>query len=259
MIIHVLGPPQNFTQLFEIALAFFRSKMPLSAPTFSLILLAVFISWTPTNVHATKSRDLLAAIEEMQRSTYYTFVVLINMAPDDINIQGNVTFLMPNDRILANSTFLSYDVSQFLLRHTIPSSLFFEDLQHFPTGSMIPTLRPDTMLHVFNGGRRHFFLNNIQIITPNICTNSTIRCHGIDGVITQADQHNFNPPQFSCSNPTNVSSSPASAPAPSGSIAPSPTENTITASHSASCRQFSPAGVNNFLITCVLVPGLFFI
>lgn len=234
--------------------------MPLSAPALSLILLAIFISWTPTNIHAAaKSKDLLAAIEEMQRSAYYTYVVLINMAPDNIDIQGNVTFLMPNDQILANSTFLNNDVSQFLLTHAIPTSLLFEDLQHFPTGSMIPTLKPDIMLHVFNGGTGHFFLNNFQIITPNICTNSSIRCHGIDGVITQVDHQNSNSPPL-CSNSTNVISSPASTPTPSASenmIAPSPTQYSITPSHSASYPRFSPGGLLNFLITCLLVPGLF--
>ncbi|KAK1399352.1 FAS1 domain-containing protein [Heracleum sosnowskyi] len=234
--------------------------MPLLPPTLSLILLAIIISWTPANIHAAKSKDLLAAIEEMQRSTFYTYVVLINMAPDNLNIQGNVTFLMPNDRILANSTFLSNDVSQFLLSHAIPSSLFFEDLQHFPTGSMIPTLKPDTMLHVLNSGRRHFFLNNIQIVTPNICTSSTIKCHGIDGVITQVYQQHSNTPPFSCSNSTNAPTSTVAAPPPSQStIAPTPTENAVTPSHSASYPRFSPGGLIHFLITCVLVPGLFFI
>lgn len=234
--------------------------MPLLPPTLSLILLAVFISWTPANIHAAKSKDLLAAIEEMQRSTYYTYVVLINMAPDSLNIQGNVTFLMPNDRILANSTFLNNDVSQFILTHAIPGSLFFEDLQHFPTGSMIPTLKPDTMLHVLNSGRRHFFLNNIQIVTPNICTNSSIKCHGIDGVITQVDQQHSNPPPFLCSNSTNAPASTVAPPLPSqNTMAPSPTENTISPSHSASYPQDPPSGLIHFLITCVLIPGLFFI
>lgn len=233
--------------------------MPLLAPALSLILLAIFISWTPGEIHAAKSKDLLAAIEEMQRSTYYTYVVLINMAPDNLSIQGNVTFLMPNDRILANSSFLNNDVSQFILTHTIPSSLFFEDLQHFPTGSMIPTLKPNTMLHVLNSGRRHFFLNNIQIVTPNICTNSSIKCHGIDGVITEVDQQHSNPPPISCSNSTNAPASTV-APLPSpNTMAPSPAQNTISPSHSASYPQFSPGGLLHFLITCVLIPGLFFI
>ncbi|CAH9070832.1 unnamed protein product [Cuscuta epithymum] len=136
--------------------------------------------------HPSRNHDVLGAIAEMQKANYFTFVMLINMAPPDL-FQGNFTFLMPNDRALSTATLPDSDVVNFLLCHSIPSTLLFEHLQHFPTGSFIPSSKPDMMLRVTNHGRRQFFLNNSRLISPNICTTgSSIRCHGIDGVLLPA-------------------------------------------------------------------------
>ncbi|CAH9110026.1 unnamed protein product [Cuscuta europaea] len=136
--------------------------------------------------HPSRNQDVLGAIAEMQKANYFTFVMLINMAPPDL-FQGNFTFLMPNDRALSTAILPNSDVVNFLLCHSIPSTLLFEHLQHFPTGSFIPSSKPDLMLRVTNHGRRQFFLNNSRLISPNICTTgSSIRCHGIDGVLLPA-------------------------------------------------------------------------
>ncbi|XP_060188209.1 FAS1 domain-containing protein SELMODRAFT_448915-like [Lycium barbarum] len=160
--------------------------------TFLLMLLISSVS-TATN----SSQDILQATEEMRKANYFTFVMLINMAPADL-IQGNITFLMPRDRTLSQTLIQENDVEDFLLRHSIPSPLLFDHLEHFPTGSMIPTSKPDLVLRVTNSGNMRFFLNNARVISPNICTKTaSIRCHGIDQVLednTLASDHNASLP-----------------------------------------------------------------
>lgn len=149
--------------------------------TFLLILLISSVS-AATN----STSDILQAIQEMRTANYFTFVMLINMAPADL-IQGNITFLMPRDRTLSQTLIQENDVADFLLQHSIPSPLLFDHLEHFPTGSMIPTSKPDLFLRVANSGNKRFFLNNARVISPNICTKSaSIRCHGIDQVLEAA-------------------------------------------------------------------------
>ncbi|XP_031108633.1 FAS1 domain-containing protein SELMODRAFT_448915-like [Ipomoea triloba] len=185
---------------------------------FLLLLLisdALVSSLAAANVPASRSPDILVAIEEMQKANYFTFVMLINMAPLDL-FQANITFLMPNDRTLSRAIIPESDAVNFLLRHTIPSALLFEHLQRFPTGSMIPTSKPDLMLRVTNYGRRQFFLNTSRLISPNICTRgSSIRCHGIDGVLQPTIM--ASPPPHAA-----AASSPPSAPPVAAALPPSP-------------------------------------
>lgn len=170
-----------------------------------LFLLTLLISPPPTLTSAdTSNQDLLKALQEMRRATYFAFVVLINMAPDDFIQGGNITFLMPNNRILANTTIPHHNVSDFLRRHSIPTPLLIDDFLHFPTGSLLPTTKPDFMLRVGNYGRRHFFLNNVRVISPNICSSaaSSIRCHGIDGVIVETYEGYNSPPPLVSPSPS---------------------------------------------------------
>ncbi|KAM3682758.1 hypothetical protein ACJW31_12G096000 [Castanea mollissima] len=97
-----------------------------------------------------QNHELLDAIAEMQRANYFTFVTLINMVSLDQRIQTNVTFLMPNDRMLSRTLMPQGTVFDFLLRHSIPSPLLFDYLQHIPTGSIIPSSLPDYMLKISN-------------------------------------------------------------------------------------------------------------
>ncbi|MCD7453438.1 hypothetical protein HAX54_020907 [Datura stramonium] len=199
--------------------------------TFLVMLLISSVS-TATD----SSQDILQAIQEMRTANYFAFVMLINMAPADL-IQGNITFLMPRDRTLSQTLIQENDVADFLLRHSIPSPLLFDHLEHFPTGSIIPTSKPDLVLRVTNSGNMRFFLNNARVISPNICTKSaSIRCHGIDQVLEDATltsdhnaglpappcDHNVTSPPFGLApvmSPPSVSSS--SNPIPSSSAAQS--------------------------------------
>lgn len=187
------------------------------------LLFPIFIISSSSIAATSTNQDLLVAIQEMQRATYFTYVVLINMAPEN-SIQGNITFLMPHDRILANTSFPQNDVADFLLRHSIPTPLLFDHLQHFPTGSMLPTSKPDFMLRVGNYGRRQFFLNHVRIISPNICTaGSSIRCHGIDGVIVESQGYNTPPtPSPACSVNSTISPPVIPPPPPAEAALPAP-------------------------------------
>lgn len=130
---------------------------------------------------------MAVALGEMERGNYFGYVMLINMAPPDL-MHPNITLLMPNDKSLANTNFMAdTSITDFLLRHSIPWPLLFNHMEHFPTGSIIPTSTPGFVLKVSNDGRRRFFFNNARIVSPNICTKVTsIRCHGIDRVLQPA-------------------------------------------------------------------------
>ncbi|XP_047155749.1 FAS1 domain-containing protein SELMODRAFT_448915-like [Vigna umbellata] len=152
----------------------------------AFFVLVLILSATATEMDGRKQEDLVAATREMQKANYFTFVMLINMSPPDTRLVGNVTFLMPNDRMLANMVLQEGSVSGFLLRHSIPSPLLFEVFGQFPTGTTIPTSLPNCMLRVSNNGRKNYVLNNVKLISPNICVaGSSIRCHGIDGVLSE--------------------------------------------------------------------------
>ncbi|KAL3019132.1 hypothetical protein AAZX31_05G065400 [Glycine max] len=166
---------------------------------------------TPTEIDA-KNPDLVAATKEMQRANYSTFVMLINMSPLD-TIKGNVTFLMPNDRMLDNMVLQEGSVSNFLLRHSIPSPLLFDVLEQFPTGTTIPTCAlPNCMLRVSNNGRKNYVLNNVKIISPNLYGILSEACTSIG---------NYGVPLLPCVNSTEPSCK-ASPPIPSSFPSASP-------------------------------------
>ncbi|KAF7149350.1 hypothetical protein RHSIM_Rhsim03G0221600 [Rhododendron simsii] len=194
--------------------------MAYACMTLLAVLMALVSSTRAQNNFPPINHDLLVATQEMQMAKYFTFVMLINMAPGSLT-QGNVTFLVPNDWTLAQTQISESDVVDFLLRHSIPSPLLFEHLVRIPTGSVIPTGKPDFLLRIFNNGMRSFYLNNVQIVSPDICTKgSSFRCHGIDRVVQaiMVPGHNHPPlPPPSASN----SSSPAVAAAPPA-LCPSP-------------------------------------
>lgn len=182
--------------------------------------------------------DIRQAIEEMRTANYFTFIMLINMAPDDL-VKGNITFLMPRDKTLSQTLIQENNVVDFLQRHSLPSPLLFDHLQHFPTGSMIPTSKPDLFLRVNNSGYMHLFLNDARVVSPNICTKSaSIRCHGIDQVLEGATlpsehnntslpvpppcDHNITIPPFGLVAPPPVMSPPSAAQPVSSNISPIP-------------------------------------
>ncbi|KAK4284945.1 hypothetical protein QN277_001708 [Acacia crassicarpa] len=188
----------------------------------------------PSSATPLKTGDLVVATEEMQRANYFTFVTLINMSPPDTRLEANVTFLMPKDRMLTTMVMPpGGSILDFLLRHSIPSPFLLETLERFPTGATIPSSLPNYMLRITNNGRKSFVLNNVKIVSPNICVaGSSIRCHGIDGILSDEDSSVRNtsitvlpPSSSSCSN-TNKSTEAASS---CMATSPSPSSPTYTA------------------------------
>ncbi|MED6147591.1 hypothetical protein PIB30_045222 [Stylosanthes scabra] len=196
------------------------------------LLMILIPSTTPTEPNPARNQDLVAATAEMQRANYFTFVMLLNMSPPDVVRLENVTFLMPNDRMLSNILLHEGSVAGFLLRHSIPSPLLYDTLKQFPTGTTIPSSLPNCMLRITNNGRKNYTINNVRLISPNICVaGSSIRCHGIDGVLSESCapssimNNNTNnssaPTQKPCPNITGSSSCKASPPIPSPPLLPS--------------------------------------
>ncbi|KAK3012996.1 hypothetical protein RJ639_008728 [Escallonia herrerae] len=233
-------------------------------PSLPLLLTALISSSIATDI-SSRNQDLLVAIEEMQKANYFTFVMLINMIPPDL-IQGNITFLMPNDRTLSKTIIPGNALADFVLLHSIPSPLLFDQLEHIPTGSMIPTSsKPEVLLKVSNNGRWRYFLNDVRIISPNICTlGSSIRCHGIDGVVHAAasppEHNNTAPPSPTCSNgassPLPASPAPSLAPPVGGYIlAPSPVPPPTDSSprNSGSSSQQCHGGLIELAMTCMML------
>ncbi|KAI4295288.1 hypothetical protein L6164_035349 [Bauhinia variegata] len=239
------------------------------------LLMALLSSALPSSSAPRKQREeLVGATAEMQKANYFTFVMLINMSPPDQRLQGNVTFLMPNDRILSNMAMPEGAVASFLLRHSIPSPLLFDALQQFPTGTIVPSSLPNYMLTISNNGRKSFVLNNVKIISPNICAaaGSSIRCHGIDAVLLEqtvsANNSTFpSPPYLNITDNSSKASPPVSSspsyPSPSDNlsppllIAPSPIEADLVPQRSGSSHWLPYNGPLNFA-TCLMLALLGF-
>lgn len=182
--------------------------------------------------HIRNNHGLSVAIEEMEKANYFSFVMLINML-ESVNPRflANVTFLMPKDKTLSRSNIIEQDsVTEFLLRHSIPSPLPFEHLNLIPNGSIVPSSLPHYTLKVSNGGRLSYFLNNVKIISRNICSLGSIKCHGIDGILQSpstidddAPQNNHTIPSIPC--PSSHNNSDHSSHNSSDHISPSPNPN----------------------------------
>ncbi|KAG2239322.1 hypothetical protein Bca52824_090182 [Brassica carinata] len=147
--------------------------------------------------HHGNNHDLSIAIQEMEKANYFSFVMLINMLhTTNPKFLANITFLMPKDKTLSRSNVIQQDsISEFLLRHSIPSPLLFEHLDLIPNGSIVPSSLPHYTLKISNGGRLNYFVNNVKIISRNICSLGSIKCHGIDGILPSPSVINDDSPR----------------------------------------------------------------
>ncbi|KAF8008837.1 hypothetical protein BT93_K2477 [Corymbia citriodora subsp. variegata] len=217
---------------------------------------------SPRNPH------LLAAIEEMKQADYFSFVMLINMSPP-VLFEGNLTFFMPDDRMLSRIVIPTNDVSDFVLRHSIPKPLLFDYLEHIPTGSLIPTSVPGYVVRINNKGHRSFFLDNVRVTKPNVCVAGfSIRCHGIDGVLLPLTNVTESPSPPCPHNTAPVTAMPAPPPPPpllsdviqplsSAWPASAPAASPFTSPEkSASSRQLGPEGLVNCLLTGIIISAV---
>ncbi|XP_057432879.1 uncharacterized protein LOC130725688 [Lotus japonicus] len=136
-----------------------------------------------SSIHAFNHTDIQVAIEDMRSKSYYGFAMLLQMLNGTSQPIRELTFFMPDDRELSSASISADEIDEFLLSHAIPMPLYFNDLSHFPTGTVVPSGVSSRMIHIHNRGRGDYFVNNAQIVSANVCLNSVIKCHGIDEVI----------------------------------------------------------------------------
>jgi hypothetical protein len=134
-------------------------------------------------IHPFNHTDLQAAISDMRSKSFYGFAMLLQMLNGTSQPIRELTFFMPDDRELSASPITADEIEDFLLIHAIPMPLYFNDLSHFPTGTLVPSGISSRMIKIHNRGRGDFFVNNAQIVTANVCLSSVIKCHGIDAII----------------------------------------------------------------------------
>ncbi|KAJ8770573.1 hypothetical protein K2173_018064 [Erythroxylum novogranatense] len=140
--------------------------------------------------HNSYHTDMQAAIADIRvrSQSFYAFAVLLQMLNGTSRLnREDLTLLMPIDRELSKSSISPDHVEDFLLSHSILMPLSFTDLTHFPTGTMVPSGFRSRFIKFQNHGKANVTLNNVQVVTPNICLNSVIKCHGIDAVIRPPD------------------------------------------------------------------------
>ncbi|KAL5700041.1 hypothetical protein ACHQM5_025540 [Ranunculus cassubicifolius] len=148
-----------------------------------LILLAIF-----RTVSSAPPPELSQAISDMTTKSYYGFAILLGMLNDTTrsSLGQGATFFMPDNQHLAESPISRDHLEEFILSHAIPDPLVFSELAHLPTGTLFPSYMNGRLLRI-SGIGRHTFVNNAQITSPNVCSGSLIKCHGIDAVIANRD------------------------------------------------------------------------
>lgn len=146
-----------------------------------LFLVPFFPPARSQNTNAINQTDLQIAMDDMRTSSYNGFVILlkiISASPESLQ-NGEITFLMPTDEELSKASLRPDGLQELILSHSIPSALLISHLLHFPNGSLVPSSVPNRMLRITRSKKSGLFLNNARIVTPNVCLNSLIRCHGI--------------------------------------------------------------------------------
>lgn len=151
---------------------------------FTLLFLFGFTK-SQTQIHSFNHTDIEAAVEDMRSKSYYGFAMLLKMLNGTTTSEPiqDLTFFMPDDKELSESSIAADGIEHFLLSHAISMPLYFSDLSHFPSGTLVPSGIRDKMITIHNRGRGSFFINNAQVTTVNVCLSSLIKCHGIDAII----------------------------------------------------------------------------
>ncbi|KAI5447052.1 uncharacterized protein LOC127112423 [Lathyrus oleraceus] len=149
---------------------------------FMILFLFGFAKSQPT-IHPFNHTDLQAAIGDMRARSFYGFAMLLQMLNGTSQPSRELTYLMPGDRELSASAMSADEIEDFLLSHAILMPLYFNDLSHFPTGTLVPSGMDSRMIRIHNRGRGDYFVNNAQIVSVNVCLNSVIKCHGVDAII----------------------------------------------------------------------------
>ncbi|CAH8337335.1 unnamed protein product [Eruca vesicaria subsp. sativa] len=135
-----------------------------------------------------QSNNLVSAIADMIRESYNGFgtLLLLHVLNDtDFYKNQEITFLMPSDDHLSQADMSQESLETFILRHTIPAWLMINHMLRFPNKTLVPSSIPDKMFVITKSGRSGgLYVNNARIVSPNICRNPRVACHGVSNVIT---------------------------------------------------------------------------
>lgn len=150
--------------------------------------------------------DLISAMADMRRQSYNGFVILLRFLNDTNYFRNtDITFLMPSDNDISHADIHEDNLESFILRHTIPAWLMINHMLHFPNRTLVPCSLSDKMFTITKTGGSGIYVNNARIVTPNVCQNSRISCHGISDVITFNQEDSFSTKMLS-SDRGNISS-----------------------------------------------------
>lgn len=129
--------------------------------------------------------DLISAMTDMRRQSYNGFVILLRFLNDTNYFRNtDITFLMPSDNDISHADITPESLETFILKHTIPAWLMINHMLHFPNRTLVPCSFSDRMFTITKSGGSGIYVNNARIVTPNVCQNSRISCHGISDVIS---------------------------------------------------------------------------
>ncbi|XP_026451373.1 uncharacterized protein LOC113351645 [Papaver somniferum] len=153
-----------------------------------LLLLTVTVPSSKSKPDSIDQAELQSAIRDMRSKYYYGFVMLLEMllnSPNYTALQGpDVTFLMPDDEELSVLSISPDGLTDFMLNHSIPRCMNYEDFAHMPAGTMIPTNLPRNMLRIITDRSAHVFVNQARIVAPDLCSAGTIKCHGLNRILS---------------------------------------------------------------------------
>ncbi|KAL3740910.1 hypothetical protein ACJRO7_022091 [Eucalyptus globulus] len=165
-----------------------------------VVLVSLFmVPRSESAAYAFNRTDLRVAVNDMRSRSFFGFAILLQMLNGTSEPNRDLTFLIPTDPELSGLSISVNRLEEFILRHSIRMPLSFGEL--------------DQLVRILNRGRLSFFIDNARVIMPNVCSNSVIKCHGIDAVI-----------EFERHVPRNgkVKESPSNSTAPPPMEAPSP-------------------------------------
>ncbi|XP_023511643.1 uncharacterized protein LOC111776440 [Cucurbita pepo subsp. pepo] len=125
-------------------------------------------------------------MDNMISKSYHGFVILLKILNSSHKDWQNseLTFFMPPDQELSQAAISPERIHDFVLNHSIPTALLLNNLLHFPNGSLVPSSIPNRMIRITNCRKMSVCVNDARIVTPNVCLNSSIRCHGISTTMT---------------------------------------------------------------------------
>ncbi|KAL5724146.1 hypothetical protein ACHQM5_007444 [Ranunculus cassubicifolius] len=150
------------------------------------IFLALFVLFVTKPITPANQNDLQAAVASLRSNSYHGFAILLQMLNSNPNSlrQVEMTFFVPIDGELSDLVITQNYLHEFLLSHSLPSAIVIDDLKRLPSGTSLPSSFPHRLITLKTDQERsNVYLNNARVVKPNLCSTSTIKCHGISNII----------------------------------------------------------------------------